>query len=1119
MVGDINSDGRTDLIWNDTSNPNRTYIGVSNGDGTFTFLPHQDHPGQGWSNYKTLVGDVNGDGRTDLIWNQTQEFHQTHVGLSNGDGTFTFLTGQYHTARRWGRYKTLVGDVNGDGRTDLIWNDTYDFNRVYVGLSNDDGTFTFVPPQDHTVRGWRTYQTLVGDINGDGRTDLIWNDTHDLNRIYVGLSNGDGTFTFVSHQDHPERGWIDYTTLVGDVNGDGRADLIWNETTHRNRTYIGLSNDDGTFTFVSHQDRIEQGWRNYQALVGDVNGDGQTDLIWHETSGFNRTYVGLSKGALVAHNYPFSYTLSQNQDTSAGVYDQTGRLVQVLWEMRPEIAGVHTKAWNGRDSLGHPAPAGPYEVRIILSGYQGATYANANVGVFGNSAERPESQFVTPHSLWGVASDGLGNVITANLFSELSVDFMSWDANGMWRYAANFPENTLTYAVTAHGDYLYFAVHEVGSSNAQMIRRFNRVDGSPNNWPPSTPDVTPQGFALIYADPTSEPGWIDPRINPGIEAEIQARPLKRMAILDQRNELLVVDAVRSRILRIRLVDGQPAGHVDISGTLPMSMQPLLPVAIAVDRQTQNIWVGHHGGGVMVFDANGQSLGEPIQGLQDIRDMVIDPSGAYLYIADNGTGEIRAYRNIGNPQAQAPTLDYVVGHPAVVSARVDFNAGAFAGFHELRGITWATNSLITIDRSPAGGARLVKWQPADTSHQLAPLWMHYSTVAQSGANYHLDDPTGVVSLNLHEFNTGIHPPNGNAAEWYRNHAGDGIGYHRDPTGTMRLSTLNNTAFAWLPLGDSVQVYRKVGDAYRMVSILGGRNPHKDGSTILNQDANGMMERWHWVNADVMGGPEAAEIVTDVPPGLGNNSYYSTTGMSVDATGTIWWVPAGGTGTGYSRSIRSIPINRYNAAGNPIYDWNDDTAVISPDPSPITQFRPVFAQKAATMLFAHGLSAPALGHGHPLLNGNALAHMAGTTMAGYNASYERLWLVGPPPPPPHANSTSFVGLDVVPGGFGGFICGTLAAHVSGAPPHVNIAFRDQARLYHYSDDGLRIGVMQPGPAMAGASGLYDTNSAIGVNRNPNDGLVDVFTEDDENLRIGWYRFDDSQLSRLTIPLTKP
>ncbi len=50
------------------------------------------------------------------------------------------------------------------------------------------------------------------------------------------------------------------------------------------------------------------------------------------------------------------------------------------------------------------------------------------------------------------------------------------------------------------------------------------------------------------------------------------------------------------------------------------------------------------------------------------------------------------------------------------------------------------------------------------------------------------------------------------------------------------------------------------------------------------------------------------------------------------------------------------------------------------------------------------------------------------------------------------------------------------------------------------------------MCRESGWLDNHASVAVNRDPRDGNLDVFTEDDLVLRIGWYRVDDRKLSRV-------
>jgi hypothetical protein len=239
---------------------------------------YQDHRGDVWQVFKSFIGDVNGDGRADLIWNETRaEHNRIYVGLSNGDGSFTLPDFQDHVVPGWQGFQTLVGDINGDGRTDLIWNETrVEHNRTYVGIARSDGTFDLLPYQERTEPGWENYQTLTGDVNGDGYTDLIWNDlAANQNRSTVGFSNGDGTFTFRFFQDHMVTDWLGYQTLAGDVNGDGRTDLIWSRSTRvvgdPNRLYVALSNGDGIFQLLPAQAISGGEGGQSQVLLGHVD--------------------------------------------------------------------------------------------------------------------------------------------------------------------------------------------------------------------------------------------------------------------------------------------------------------------------------------------------------------------------------------------------------------------------------------------------------------------------------------------------------------------------------------------------------------------------------------------------------------------------------------------------------------------------------------------------------------------------------------------------------------------------------------------------------------------------------------------------------------------------------
>jgi hypothetical protein len=217
VVADLNRDGRPDLV---VSSPNGTVAVLLGGrDGsfhmqqTFTFAP--DHGLQ-----SVAVADLNNDGKPDLVVIDGAAGQGTTL-LGVGDGsfrsqqTFTFAPDR-------GIEAVAVADLNNDGKPDLVLIDP-DAGKVSLLMGGGDGSFQ--PQQTFAFAPDRGTQAVsVGDLNGDGRPDLLLLNP-EAGKAGIQLSTPDGsfrmqqTFTFA-----PDRGM--HVEQVADLNLDDRGTLL-----------------------------------------------------------------------------------------------------------------------------------------------------------------------------------------------------------------------------------------------------------------------------------------------------------------------------------------------------------------------------------------------------------------------------------------------------------------------------------------------------------------------------------------------------------------------------------------------------------------------------------------------------------------------------------------------------------------------------------------------------------------------------------------------------------------------------------------------------------------------------------------------------------------------------
>ena len=284
-VGDVDGNGQDDVIGFGLDG---VYVAVSNGSsfGPVNRWTQSFDLAHGWTvkDYVRTVGDVNGDGRADLVG---FGLDGVYVGLSTGTGfdTATKWTNAFDLSHGWTvkDYVRTVGDVNGDGKADLVG---FGSDGVYVGLSTGTGfgTATKWTNAFDLSHGWtvKDYVRTVGDINGDGKADLVG---FGLDGVYVGLSTGTsfGTATKWTNAFDLSHGWTvsQYVRTVGDVNGDGKADLVGYGL---DGVYVAVSTGTGfgsTDRWTTNFNYAVQGWRvdKHPRMLGDANGDGKADLI------------------------------------------------------------------------------------------------------------------------------------------------------------------------------------------------------------------------------------------------------------------------------------------------------------------------------------------------------------------------------------------------------------------------------------------------------------------------------------------------------------------------------------------------------------------------------------------------------------------------------------------------------------------------------------------------------------------------------------------------------------------------------------------------------------------------------------------------------------------------
>ena len=269
VLQDLDRDGDLDIVLANRGQQNALYL--NDGGGRFIDVTASHFPKDTANSNGITATDVDGDKDIDLVFANFGE--QNTLYLNDGSGKFVDATATALPKLVDRTSAAAAGDIDGDGDVDLVFANSESSSATPSRILLNDGKGKFTDTASNLSH--KAVSVILFDVDNDRDLDMVLGHAGAQDLLY--LNDGKGGFSDVTATNFPSEFYHTYGMAVGDVDRDGDPDLVLAAFGAWPRVY--LNSGKGKFTDVSSTS-IPKRWDGISRVVlGDVDSDGDLDIV------------------------------------------------------------------------------------------------------------------------------------------------------------------------------------------------------------------------------------------------------------------------------------------------------------------------------------------------------------------------------------------------------------------------------------------------------------------------------------------------------------------------------------------------------------------------------------------------------------------------------------------------------------------------------------------------------------------------------------------------------------------------------------------------------------------------------------------------------------------------